>query len=47
MNNYPIMLQEIKDRIRRAQVKAAMSANAEMLLMYWDVGRIISERCSA
>jgi predicted nuclease of restriction endonuclease-like (RecB) superfamily len=47
MHNYPAMLQEIKDRIRRAQLKAAMSANAEMLLMYWDVGRIISERRSA
>ncbi len=44
MNNYPAMLQEIKDRIRQAQVKATMSANAEMLLMYWDVGRIIVER---
>lgn len=47
MNNYPIMLQEIKDRIRQAPLKAAMSANVEMLLMYWDVGRIITERHSA
>ena len=41
------MLKEIKDRIRRAEVRATMSANAEMLLMYWDVGRIIAERRSA
>lgn len=34
----------IKDRIRRAQVKAALSANAEMILMYWDIGRMIHER---
>jgi len=46
MNNYSIMLQEIKDRIRQAQFKAIMSANVEMLLMYWDVGRIITERQS-
>lgn len=44
MNNYPALLKEIKDRIRRAQVRATMSANAEMLLMYWDVGRIIDEQ---
>ena len=44
MNNYPILLKEIKDRIRRAQLRATMSANAEMLLMYWDVGRIIDEQ---
>lgn len=41
------MLQEIKDRIRQAQLKAVMSVNTEMLLMYWDVGRIIAERRSA
>lgn len=44
MNTYPALLKEIKDRIRHAQIKATMSANAEMLLMYWDVGRIVSER---
>ena len=46
MNNYPALLEEIKDRIRRAQIKATMSANAEMLHMYWDVGRIIDEQRS-
>jgi predicted nuclease of restriction endonuclease-like (RecB) superfamily len=46
MNNYPVMLQEIKDRIQRARIRATMSANAEMLLMYWDVGRLIAERQS-
>lgn len=44
MNNYPALLKKVKDRIRRAQIKATMSANAEMLLMYWDVGRIVSTR---
>ena len=46
MNNYPALLKEVKDRIRRAQIKATMSANAEMLFMYWDVGRIIDEQRS-
>ena len=39
--DYPVLLKDVKDRIRRAQVRATMSANAEMLHMYWDVGRII------
>jgi len=47
MNTYPALLKEIKDRIRRAQIRATMSANAEMLFMYWDVGRIIVERRSS
>jgi predicted nuclease of restriction endonuclease-like (RecB) superfamily len=41
---YGKLLTQIKDRIRRAQVKATLSANAEMILMYWDIGRMIHER---
>ena len=41
---YGELLSQIKERIRRAQVKAALSANAGMILMYWDIGRMIHER---
>lgn len=41
---YGNLLSEIKTRIRHAQVKATLSANAEMIAMYWDVGRMIYER---
>lgn len=41
---YNSLLNEIKDRIRRAQIRAAVSANAEMILMYWDIGRMIHQR---
>jgi predicted nuclease of restriction endonuclease-like (RecB) superfamily len=41
---YADLLSEIKTRIRQAQVKATLSANAEMILMYWDIGRMIHER---
>jgi predicted nuclease of restriction endonuclease-like (RecB) superfamily len=41
---YSQLLTQIKDRIRRAQVKATLSANAEMILLYWDIGRMIHER---
>ncbi|BBO18769.1 conserved hypothetical protein [Candidatus Brocadia pituitae] len=41
---YGKLLSEIKIRIRQAQVKATLSANAEMIAMYWDVGRMIDER---
>jgi len=44
MAGYPAMLAEIKTRIRTAQVKAVMSANREMILLYWDIGRMIAER---
>ena len=47
MDNYPALLKEVKDRIRQAQIKATMSANAEMVFMYWDVGCSIAERRAA
>lgn len=44
MELYGKLLSEIKVRIRQAQVKATLSANAEMITIYWDVGRMIDER---
>ncbi|RLF65842.1 MAG: DUF1016 domain-containing protein [Thermoplasmata archaeon] len=41
---YHDLLSAIKTRIRGAQVKAALSANQEMLFMYWDIGRMIDQR---
>jgi predicted nuclease of restriction endonuclease-like (RecB) superfamily len=41
---YANLLSDIKTRIRQTQVKATLSANAEMIMMYWDIGRIIHKR---
>ncbi len=41
---YTELLTDIKSRVRQAQTKAALSANAEMILMYWDIGRMIAAR---
>jgi predicted nuclease of restriction endonuclease-like (RecB) superfamily len=41
---YGELLGEIKNRIRQAQVKAVLSVNAEMILLYWDVGKMIRAR---
>jgi len=41
---YRGLLSDIKTRVRQAQHRAALSANAEMILMYWDVGRMIAAR---
>ena len=42
--DYARVLSDIKIRIRTAQVKATFAANQEMILLYWDVGRMIAER---
>lgn len=44
MKDYAALLTEVKSRIRSAQIRATLSANAEMLAMYWDIGRMIVRR---
>lgn len=44
LTHYRNLLADIKVRVRTAQHKAALSANAEMILMYWDIGRMIAAR---
>lgn len=41
---YRELLADIKVRVRQAQHKVALSANAEMILLYWDIGRMIAAR---
>lgn len=42
--DFPILLKEIKGRIQQAQTRAMLSVNAELIQLYWDIGRIIAER---
>ena len=42
--DYATTLNEIKTRIRTERVRVAMAANAAMVLMYWEIGRIILAR---
>ena len=42
--NYAGLLTDIKQRIRTAQVRTAMASNASMLLLYWEIGGVVTER---
>lgn len=42
--DYASLLADIKQRIRTAQVRAAFSANAELIRLYWDIGRAIAQQ---
>jgi len=44
---YTQLLSDIKQRVRQSQHRAVLSANAEMIAMYWDVGRMIENRQKA
>lgn len=43
-DDYPDLLQTLKERIRTAQVRAALSVNRELVLLYWQIGRDILAR---
>ena len=38
------LLKEIKARIVQAQARAVLSVNAELIRVYWDIGRLIDQR---
>ena len=42
-NSYVIVVEEIKKQIRSAQHKAILNANKEMLILYWNIGKVINE----
>src|SRR5215471_15352909 len=42
--DYSVLLGEIKERIRTAQLEALRSVNRELVALYWDIGRIIAEK---
>ena len=38
------LLEDVKARIRIAQTRAILAANAELVRLYWDIGRLIAQR---
>jgi len=43
-NDYLAVVDEIKARIHAARHRALLSANSDLILLYWDIGSIINER---
>lgn len=43
-SGYRAFLDDLKTRIRTAQVKAALAVNQELIRLYWDIGGMIAER---
>ena len=41
---YDDFLHDLKERIRVAQVRAALAVNRELIFLYWQIGRGILER---
>jgi predicted nuclease of restriction endonuclease-like (RecB) superfamily len=43
-SGYSEFLQDLKSRIRAGQVRAAFAVNRELVLLYWSIGRELSQR---
>ncbi len=43
-NTYPAFADDLKARIRAAQVKASLSVNRELILLYWQIGCALAAR---
>lgn len=41
---YAQTLTSLKQQVQQAQIKATISANKELMLLYWSIGKIISEK---
>ena len=41
--SYVMVVESIKEQIRSAQHKAILNANKEMLILYWNIGKVINE----
>jgi predicted nuclease of restriction endonuclease-like (RecB) superfamily len=44
---YGELLGDLKERIRAAQIRAALSVNRELVLLYWQIGQAILQRQEA
>ena len=42
--DYAVLLAEVKERIRSAQYEALRAVNKELVVLYWDIGKLIVER---
>jgi predicted nuclease of restriction endonuclease-like (RecB) superfamily len=43
-SEYRDWLYDLKQQIKTGQVKAALSVNSQMIMLYWDLGRQIVEK---
>ena len=42
--DYAAALAEIKERVRQERLRVVLAANSAMVLLYWDIGRVILDR---
>ena len=41
--SYIAVVEDTKEQFRRAQHRAILNANKEMIILYWNIGKVITE----
>ncbi len=41
---YSEFIKSLKEKVRTSQIKAALSVNRELIRLYWEIGKDISDR---
>jgi hypothetical protein len=44
ITDYTSTLQEIKEQVYQAQNRALKVVNSELVFLYWNIGKIVSEK---
>jgi hypothetical protein len=44
MESYSIWIKQLKDKIQRAQLRASLSVNTQLILLYWEIGESIVQK---
>src|SRR5438874_2367423 len=44
---YAQTLMSIKQQVQQAQIKATLSVNKELMILYWSIGKVIAEKQTA
>lgn len=43
-NDYRLWIEQIKNQIKQSQIKAIVAVNSELVMLYWEIGKQISEK---
>ena len=44
---YKQWIAELKEKVRSAQLKAAVAVNSELIVVYWELGEMIADKQTA
>lgn len=43
-SSYPVLLESVKEKIKTAQLKAALAVNSELVSLYWEISTCCQQK---